>query len=111
MVNTHRKGSAWRLQVERFLQGIGYDTAFRSIGLPGDDIRATGESLPRLSVECKAVREITLASFVDQCLRNAPSDHTPVLFIKRRGKASADHAYVVLTGEQFARLVTDRRPI
>lgn len=105
MINTHAKGSTWRRATQHWLDALGAHTRFRGIGEAGDDITAKLGSV-ELSVECKNVKSITLASFVDQADGNARSDQIPVVFIKRRGKSSVDDAYVVMTARHWATLAS-----
>lgn len=103
-MNTHRKGSRWRHQVEDWLRAGGWVTRFRGIGDAGDDITAMRYG-HELSVECKNQQRLELANWVDQAERNAPAHAVPVLVVHRRGRAGVDHAYVVLSGSAFRRLV------
>lgn len=104
MIATHRKGSRWRRDVQDWLDARGWETRFRSVGEAGDDITAV-QGVTRLSIECKNHKTITLAAFVDQCRGNAPAGEIPVVFIKRKGRASVDDCYVVMDAATFDRIV------
>ena len=92
-----QKGTTFESDVVAFLQAHGYPHAERR-ALAGNvdkgDITGLG---PRWVIECKAVREITLASFVDEAeveRGNAGADYG-VAVVKRRGKNVAE-AYCVV---------------
>lgn len=101
---THAKGSRWRLICQRWLDGLGAETHYRSVGLPGDDVTARWPWL-RLSVEAKDHQRIDLAAFVNQCNDNTPPGAIGLCMIKRKGKPNADDCYVVMSGWQFAALL------
>lgn len=101
--NNHAKGSHWRRRIEVALQSNGYATTFRGIGLPGDDI--TVHSDPPLSIEAKNHANYSIADWVDQSLRQAPAGSIPVVWAHRRGRSRAEDGYVILTGENFLRLL------
>jgi hypothetical protein len=103
-VNSHRKGSSWRRQVELWLQAAGFSTSVRGLGFSGDDIVASRQRVV-LSVEAKNHRAVDLAAFVDQAERQAAAGLIPVLVLHRRGRASVDDGYVVLSGRSFLVLV------
>lgn len=103
-VNTHRKGSRWRRAVEEWFRGKGFKVTVRGIGFSGDDVVADLGQL-HFSLECKSVASIDLAGFVDQAERQAPADLIPVVMLHRRGRASVDDGYVVMSGAAFARLI------
>lgn len=104
-VNTHRKGSRWRRAVQDWLGHNGWATRFRGLGEAGDDITASRAGLA-LSVECKDHQRFDLAGWVDQAERQAPVDAIPIVIAHRRGHASVNGAYVVMSGRAFARLMT-----
>ena len=108
-MNTHRKGWAWRREVELWLMDDGFDCTTRGIGFTGDDIFATRDAL-RLSIEAKNHQEIRLAQFVDQSVRQAcmyPPELgvLPVTVIHRKGRTSPDNGYVVMPGWGFLALM------
>jgi hypothetical protein len=103
-MNTHAKGSRWRLSAQRYLDEIGFTTRFRSIGEAGDDITAISGDL-ELSVEAKNVDQASFGTWVDQAERNAPSWAIPLVIAHRRGRASVDDAFVVMSGKTFRTLI------
>lgn len=113
-MNTNAKGGRWRHKVERWFEDAGFVTTVRGIGFTGDDILAVQQrgAIPlRLSVEAKNQNEITLASFVDQAVKQSimyPAEDgvLPVAVIHRRGRDDVDQGYVVLPGWAFIELVT-----
>jgi hypothetical protein len=103
-MSTITKGTRWRREVQRFLDGIGYSTEARAWMEPGDDITARRGML-ELSVECKDHRAFNPSAWVDQAERNAPAGAIPVVFAHRLGKAAVEDAYVILSGRAFAELL------
>lgn len=104
-MNTHDKGSRWRRAVSCWLDEHGFTTRFRGIGEAGDDITAHRGRL-ELSVEAKNWRTVDLAGWVGQAQSNAPAGAVPVVIAHRKGHASVNDSYVILSGREFARLVT-----
>lgn len=104
-MNTWRKGSRWRKQVQDYLTGLGFDCRATEWREPGDDITAQRGDRLRLSVEAKNERAITLAEYVKQAENNAARWQVPIVFIHRRGRSSVDDGYVVMTGAAFAQLL------
>lgn len=104
-MNTHRKGSKFRREVELWFQKFGAITTSRGIGFAGDDIdvRLNGVSL---SIEAKNTAAVTLAAWVTQCRANAHGRH-PVVVAHRKGKAGVDDAYVVMAASDFMALLLD----
>ena len=101
-----QKGTTFESDVVACLQAHGYPHAERR-ALAGNvdkgDITGLG---PRWVIECKAVREITLASFVDEAeveRGNAGADYG-VAVVKRRGK-NVSQAYAVMPLEKFVELM------
>lgn len=103
-MSTITKGTRWRHAVQVFLEAAGYATTARPWMEAGDDITATRGMLA-LSVECKDHRALNLAGWVDQAERQAPRDAIPVVIAHRLGKASAEDAYVIMSGRAFADLL------
>jgi len=104
-----RKGSAFELEVARFLQGAGFPHAERAYGAGRQDDRGDIDGLPGLVIECKNHKTHDLSGWLDEAERernNARADYG-VVVVKRRGKAAAK-AYAVLTLEDFARLWAER---
>lgn len=137
MANPHKaRGTAWESAVVTFLRGrlagqglarlgdIRRQASDRALEQPPDemsvdDIRRQVQ-MGRLDIgdvhaapfalECKNVKEITLASFVEQAEREAVNARMPygAAVIKRRGKG-AGQGYVVMSLETFARVLAEIR--
>jgi hypothetical protein len=105
-VNTSkRRGTAWESAVVTFLRGKGFDRVERR-ALAGAEDKGDLAGLPCV-VECKATNRLDLAGAVDEAEREAVNAGAPfgVAWLKRRGRASADGGYVVMSGETFAELL------
>lgn len=103
------KGTAFESDVVAFFQEHGYPHAERR-ALAGNvdkgDVTGLG---PDWVIECKAVREITLAAFVDEAeteRKNAGAKYG-VAVVKRRGKNVAK-AYAVMELDRFVELMGER---
>ena len=100
------KGTAHESAVVAFLRAHGFPHAERralSGNVDKGDITGIG---PRWVIECKAVREITLAAFMDETETervNAGADYG-VAVVKRRGKNVAK-AYAVMEWDKFVELM------
>lgn len=105
-MNTVRKGSVWRRQVEVWLQRAGAVTTSRGIGFPGDDIDARLNGVV-LSIEAKNTVSVSLSAWVAQARENAGPGRHPVVVAHRKGRTSVDDAYVVMTGADFIALLAD----
>jgi len=111
-VNNHRKGWAWRRQIELWMTEHGFTCTTRGVGFSGDDIYAQLDGL-RLSVEAKNHLEIRLSEFTDQAVRQAamyPPELgvLPIVVIHRKGRPDPANGYVVLPGWAFLELVRAR---
>jgi hypothetical protein len=105
-VRTNRKGNAWRFLVQKFLEDIGMAVVRRGIGDAGDDLTAIQDAHRAYSIEAKNHREIRLAEFLDQAESQASEGQIPLVFVHRRGHASVEEGYVVMSGATFRRLIT-----
>lgn len=82
----------------------------RAYGAGRPDDRGDIAGLPGVVIECKAHREIELASFMDEAIREAanfPTPAMPVLVVKRRNKG-VDRAYAVMELHDWVSLYTPR---
>lgn len=103
-MNTLVKGSVWRRKVSEFLDAAGFLTVPRGLGFAGDDI--TASRLPLVfSVEAKNTKAFAPSEWVDQAAGNAPSGSIPMVVAHRRGKASVEDAYVIMTGAALLALL------
>lgn len=106
MSASRRKGTAWETAIVDWLRGRGFPHAERRALRGGRDAGdVTG--VPGLCVEAKNAKTITLAGWVDELaaeVDNANAD-IGVLWIKRRGRASAGDGYVVMTPDHLVVLL------
>jgi len=108
MANPHkRKGTAWETAVVEFLRGHGHPYAERR-ALAGSADKGDVTGVPSVMIECKAEKSITLATYADEVkTQTANADASiGVAVVKRRGRPASD-AYVVMTLDQFARMLTE----
>ena len=103
-MNTTTIGTRWRKVVQDWFTRLGYDTEAKAWMQPGDDITVTRGMLT-LSVECKDHRTLSLAQWVNQAEEQCPAGHIPVVIAHRLGHASADGAYVIMSGAAFSELL------
>jgi hypothetical protein len=99
------KGTAWESAVVQYFNDHGFPHAERRApqgALDKGDIAG----IPGVVIECKAVKEITLAAFMDEAERETANAgaRLGVAVIKRRQKPTAD-GYVVMTLAAFVDLV------
>lgn len=100
------RGSQFERSVAGYLLSHGHPHVERSYGAGRPDDAGDLDGLPRWTVEVKACRAMDLAGWMDEARReqaNAASAYGAVV-AKRRGKA-VEHAYVVLTLADWARLL------
>lgn len=109
MVNrSKQKGTAWESEIVAYLNTCGWPHVERRT-LNGAADRGDIAGIPGIVIEAKSVKTITLGAFVDEAAKeraNAGAD-LGVAWIKRRGKSSAEHGYVVMDGAQFAWLLKE----
>ena len=102
------KGSQWERDVAKYFQERGYDRVERRYGAGNTIDKGDINGLPRIVLECKNVKAITLSTIVDEALHeqaNAKADYG-IAIIKRRNKG-AQHAYAVMTLEQLVTLLKE----
>lgn len=105
MNTARRRGTAWETAVVAYLNEHGYPHAERR-ALRGTDDRGDIAGIPGVVLECKAVREISLAAIIDETAaegRNAGA-RIAAAIVKRRQKGVGD-AYVVMTLDGFLELL------
>ncbi len=98
------KGTRWVARVGEWLGAQGFAVSRTRWMEPGDDLQAARGEL-NLSVEAKNQRALQLAGWVDQAERNAADGAIPVVIAHRLGHTQPGRAYVVMSGDAFARLV------
>lgn len=108
MSASRRKGTSFETDTVRYLNAHGFPYAERR-ALYGANDCGDVTGIPGVMIECKSVREITLAEFMDQVDAEKDNAHADigVAVIKRRMRPAQD-AYVVMTLEQFVELLNER---
>ncbi len=107
MVNRSKaKGTSWESAIVDYLRTAGWPHVERRT-LNGAADRGDIAGIPGVVIEAKSVKTITLGAFVDEAGKERANDQADigVAWIKRRGKTSAEHGYVVMDGAQFAWLL------
>jgi len=102
-----RKGTAWESQVVAYLQDHGQPYAERR-ALCGTSDKGDVSGIPGVMLECKAEKTVTLGAYADEVkveTANAGAS-IGVAVVKRRNRGPGD-AYVVMTLEQFAAMISD----
>jgi hypothetical protein len=104
-----RKGSQFERDVVAFLRDHGHPDAERAYGAGRPEDVGDVEGVEGFVIECKAVKAIDLAGWCDEAERERVNASQPYggVIAKRRGKAIGA-AYVVLSLDAFARLLSDR---
>lgn len=102
------KGTSWESAIVAFLNDQGWPHVERRT-LNGATDRGDIAGIPGVVIEAKSVKTITLGAFVDEAAKERANDGADlgVAWIKRRGKTSAEHGYVVMDGAQFAWLLKE----
>lgn len=105
MSASRRKGTAFETAVVRYLQDQGFGACERR-ALSGKNDRGDIAGLDGWTLECKAEKAISLASYVDEAQVEAVNSGTDLFaaVVKRRGKGVAE-AYVVLPLQVFVNLL------
>lgn len=101
------KGTRWESAIVEFLAGFWPHVERRSLNGAKDKGDIAG--IPGVVIEAKNSNRTELASWVDEAEAegaNAAAD-VRVVWMHRRGKSSAEHGYVVMTGGQFAYLLKE----
>ena len=102
------KGTSWESEIVAFLRSAGWPHVERRT-LNGATDRGDIAGIPGIVIEAKSVKTITLGAYVVEAAKERANDRADlgVAWIKRRGKASAGHGYVVMDGAQFAWLLKE----
>jgi hypothetical protein len=103
-----RKGSAFELDVVRYLQANGHPYAERTYGAGRPDDRGDIDGIPGWVIECKNEKSTDLAGWCTEAAAEAVNARRSwwAAIAKRRNRPVCD-SYVVMTLAQFARLVGD----
>lgn len=103
------KGSQWERDVAKYFNERGYPHVERRYGAGNTLDKGDINGLPGFVIECKNLGRVTLASIMDETLKEQQNAKLPygIAIIKRRNRPAKD-AYVVLTFEQFINLLDSR---
>jgi hypothetical protein len=101
-----RKGTGFELEVVNFLRTHGHREAERAYGAGRPDDRGDIVGIAGWCLELKNHKEMDLAGWATEAAAEAQNARCPwwAVIAKRRNRAVAE-AYVVMTLEQFARLL------
>ena len=99
-------GRKWENDIAAALREHSWPHAERRV-LAGARDRGDITGVPRVVIEAKNERKITLSSYVDEANAEAENDNADigVAWVKRRGRASAADGYVVMDGSTFMELL------
>jgi hypothetical protein len=108
-----KAGTSWETEIVNALIRNGWPHAERR-RLAGAADRGDVAGVAGWVIEAKNTARLDLAGAVDEATKEALNDNTGVLgvshgaaWIKRRGKATAEDGYVVLTGATFMQLLRE----
>jgi len=108
MSRERARGTAWETACVQFLHDYWpFVKRTGSANYGGGDI----DLGPGIILECKNVARIDLAAIVDQTEAAAARNSADIAaaWIKRRGKSSPGHGYVVMTGNRFLHLLANQK--
>jgi Holliday junction resolvase len=102
-----RKGTTWETAVVDYLREHGQPHAERR-ALCGNTDKGDLVGIPGVMIEAKNEKTVTLAAYADEVKAQTANAHASigVAVVKRRNRGAGD-AYVVMTLEQFAAMITD----
>lgn len=108
-----KAGTSWETEIVNALIRNGWPHAERR-RLAGARDRGDIAGVAGVVIEAKNTNRLDLAGAVDEAHTEALNDNTGVLgvshgvaWIKRRGKASAEDGYVVMSGATFMQLLKE----
>ena len=101
------KGTQFETDVVRYLVDHGFPFAERR-ALRGTMDAGDVAGVPGVMLECKAEKTVTLGAYADEVKVETANAHASigVAVVKRRNRQAGD-AYVVMTLEQFAAMISD----
>jgi hypothetical protein len=110
MNRSKTKGTAAESAVVGYLATHGFPDAERR-ALNGSQDRGDVAGVPGTCIEVKAHRELELAAWLDEALREGRMANASVTVVwhKRRGKTNPGEWYVTMTGDTFALLIAPER--
>lgn len=108
MSASRRKGTNWESAIVDYLTANGATQTERR-ALCGTNDRGDIAGIPGLVIEAKNEKRIDLAGYVTEAEQERTNDGARIglAWVKRRGKTSPGDAYVVMTGANLVRLLTD----
>ena len=108
MSAARRKGTAWESAIVAYLRGQGWPAVERR-ALGGSLDRGDIAGIPQWVIEAKATKEITLGAWMKELTVETANAQAlyGALWIKRRGFASPENAYVVISVRTFVQLLDD----
>lgn len=97
MSRSRAKGTAWESLIVDYLRRNGVTHAERR-ALNGNQDRGDIAGLPGVVIEAKNAARITLAEWLDEANQEALNDGAEIglVWAKRKGRAAADHGYIVM---------------
>lgn len=108
MSRSKNKGTRWESAIVDYLRANGVPHAERR-SLNGNKDRGDIAGIAGVVIEAKSAARLDLAGWIAETETERINDHAPVgaAWIKRRGKTSPGHGYVLMTGDRFLRLLAD----
>ena len=102
-----RKGTTWESAVVDYLRTHGQPYAERR-ALCGTSDKGDVSGVPGVMIEAKNEKTVTLGSYLDEVKVETTNAHASVgvAVVKRRNRGPGD-AYVVMSLEQFAAMISD----
>src|SRR5690348_16916994 len=106
MSRNRAKGTSWESKIIEFLRERGWPHAERR-ALGGNNDRGDVAGVVGVVIEAKSCNRLELAAWLDEAEAERANDRADlgVAWIKRRGKTSAAHGYVVMDGDTFTWLL------
>lgn len=105
-----KAGTAWETEIVEVLIANGWPHAERR-RLSGAHDKGDIAGVPGIVIEAKNTNRLAVAAAVDEACVEALNANAPVgvAWFKRKGKTSALDGYVLMSGDNFLRLIEDSR--
>ena len=84
-MNSKEKGKRGELEISKILRSYGYDTR-RSVQYSGANGDADVVGVPGVHIEIKRVEKLNIDNAMEQSIRDALEDETPVVMHRKNGK-------------------------
>lgn len=103
-----QRGTAWETAIVTFLRDRGFPQVERR-ALNGAKDRGDIAGIPAVVIEAKAAKAITLGPWLDETETERDNDRASygACWIKRRGHTNPGRAFVVMSGDDFVKLLHD----